>query len=358
MKLILAGLVLLVVGTQAQWYKFPSQAYQGSRDMHRAYTDMKEANWKNSDKYFHARGNRDAASRGAGGRFAARVISAMEQGQYQDLEDICFSDVGPLSIGTWENYNPVHLGRLAGTCVWTKQQATCPVYSETRVNPGDCNSEASGARMNWTMPDSKSKKPCNCTKSQCLKRYFDCFAKGELCSNCNCLNCCNNAEHYIERQNAILNCLDRNPEAFKFNIVILSVGRRSKGTTRRVATANIENELALCSTCAGSRDMHRAYTDMKKARDVPHADKYFHARGNYDAANRGAGGRFAARVIRVHRGFPTSLNMETVGTDVRTQLLTRKLTDGGAAEEIPIDTDLKTCLEDTEDKNIYLRRCP
>ncbi|KAK0133616.1 Serum amyloid A protein [Merluccius polli] len=108
----------------------------------------------------------------------------------------------------------------------------------------------------------------------------------------------------------------------------------------------------------GSRDMYRAYTDMKKARDVPHADKYFHARGNYDAANRGAGGRFAARVIRVHRGFPTSLNMETVGTDVRTQLLTRKLTDGGAAEEIPIDTDLRTCLVNTEDKNIYLRRCP
>ncbi|KAK0133615.1 hypothetical protein N1851_030846 [Merluccius polli] len=48
-----------------------------------------------------------------------RSFSAMEQGQYQDLEDICFSDVGPLSIGTWENYNPVHLGRLAGTCVWT-----------------------------------------------------------------------------------------------------------------------------------------------------------------------------------------------------------------------------------------------
>lgn len=35
---------------------------------------MKEANFKNSDKYFHARGNYDAARRGPGGAWAARVI--------------------------------------------------------------------------------------------------------------------------------------------------------------------------------------------------------------------------------------------------------------------------------------------
>ncbi|CAL8362769.1 spexin prohormone 2 isoform X1 [Gadus morhua] len=99
------------------------------------------------------------------------------------------------------------------------QQAVCPLYSETSINQGERKSEATGARMNATMRDSKSKKPCNCTKSQCLKRYCDCFANGEVCSNCNCVNCCNNAEHYIERHTAILNCLDRNPEAFKFNIV-------------------------------------------------------------------------------------------------------------------------------------------
>jgi serum amyloid A protein len=35
---------------------------------------MKEANWKNSDKYFHARGNYDAAQHGTGGKHAAKVI--------------------------------------------------------------------------------------------------------------------------------------------------------------------------------------------------------------------------------------------------------------------------------------------
>ncbi|XP_016369467.1 serum amyloid A isoform X1 [Sinocyclocheilus rhinocerous] len=76
MKLILAVLVLvLVVETQAQWRHYPGQAIGGAKDMWRAYQDMRKANWKNSDKYFHARGNYDAARRGPGGRWAAKVIS-------------------------------------------------------------------------------------------------------------------------------------------------------------------------------------------------------------------------------------------------------------------------------------------
>ncbi|XP_046916047.2 uncharacterized protein LOC124496560 [Dermatophagoides farinae] len=58
------------------------------------------------------------------------------------------------------------------------------------------------------------RKPCNCTRSQCLKLYCDCFANGEFCSGCNCLSCCNNLEHEELRQKAIRLCLDRNPNAF------------------------------------------------------------------------------------------------------------------------------------------------
>ncbi|XP_071472454.1 serum amyloid A-5 protein-like isoform X2 [Marmota flaviventris] len=43
--------------------------------MWRAYQDMKEANFIGADKYFHARGNYDAARRGPGGAWAAEVIS-------------------------------------------------------------------------------------------------------------------------------------------------------------------------------------------------------------------------------------------------------------------------------------------
>uniref|UniRef100_A0A8C5HVY7 Serum amyloid A protein n=1 Tax=Gouania willdenowi TaxID=441366 RepID=A0A8C5HVY7_GOUWI len=52
-------------------------SFVGAGDMWRAYSDMREANWKaeNTDKYFHARGNYDAAQRGPGGKWAAEVIS-------------------------------------------------------------------------------------------------------------------------------------------------------------------------------------------------------------------------------------------------------------------------------------------
>lgn len=60
------------------------------------------------------------------------------------------------------------------------------------------------------------RKPCNCTKSHCLKLYCDCFANGEFCQlNCKCKECSNNLENEEERENAIQICLERNPMAFK-----------------------------------------------------------------------------------------------------------------------------------------------
>uniref|UniRef100_A0A5G2R2X7 Serum amyloid A protein n=1 Tax=Sus scrofa TaxID=9823 RepID=A0A5G2R2X7_PIG len=75
MKLF-TGLIFcsLVLGVHSQWLSFLGEAYEGAKDM-RAYSDMREANFKNSDKYFHARGNYDAAQRGPGGAWAAKVIS-------------------------------------------------------------------------------------------------------------------------------------------------------------------------------------------------------------------------------------------------------------------------------------------
>lgn len=59
-----------------------------------------------------------------------------------------------------------------------------------------------------------SRKPCNCTKSHCLKLYCECFAQGQLCQNCNCTNCMNNLAFEEERGRAIKMTLERNPTAF------------------------------------------------------------------------------------------------------------------------------------------------
>ncbi|XP_048825402.1 serum amyloid A-3 protein-like [Brienomyrus brachyistius] len=196
MKLVLAGLVLvLVAGAQAQWYKFPGQAIQGSRDMWRAYSDMREANWKNSDKYFHARGNYDAASRGPGGRWAAGVISNARE------------------------MMPGSSGR------------------------GKEDSEADQKANRWGR---------------------------------------NGGDPNVYRPRGLPN---------KYMKLVLA------GLVLvLVAGAQAQWYKFPGQAIQGSRDMWRAYSDMKEA-EVPHADKYFHARGNYDAANRGPGGRWAAAVI-------------------------------------------------------------
>lgn len=61
----------------------------------------------------------------------------------------------------------------------------------------------------------KVRKPCNCTKSMCLKLYCECFANGHFCDGCNCVNCHNNLEFDSERSKAIKSCLERNPQAFR-----------------------------------------------------------------------------------------------------------------------------------------------
>ncbi|XP_003254335.1 serum amyloid A-1 protein [Nomascus leucogenys] len=75
---LLTGLVFcsLVLGVSSRsFFSFLGEAFDGARDMWRAYSDMREANYIGADKYFHARGNYDAAKRGPGGAWAAEVIS-------------------------------------------------------------------------------------------------------------------------------------------------------------------------------------------------------------------------------------------------------------------------------------------
>ncbi|NWZ98133.1 SAA protein, partial [Nesospiza acunhae] len=69
-----------VVEKMVEAGKFVRDAAGGARDMFRAYKDMREANYKGADKYFHARGNYDAARRGPGGAWAAKVISDAREG--------------------------------------------------------------------------------------------------------------------------------------------------------------------------------------------------------------------------------------------------------------------------------------
>lgn len=93
---------------------------------------------------------------------------------------------------------------------------------------------------------SRPRKPCNCTKSQCLKLYCDCFANGEFCNSCNCNNCFNNLEHETERLKAIKTCLDRNPEAFKPKI---GKGKEGESDRRHSKGCNCKRSGCLKNYC-------------------------------------------------------------------------------------------------------------
>ncbi|KAL9440208.1 hypothetical protein AB3S75_018964 [Citrus x aurantiifolia] len=83
--------------------------------------------------------------------------------------------------------------------------------------PGKQESPRSRPRANTDGKDGtpKKQKQCNCRNSRCLKLYCECFAAGIYCDGCNCVNCHNNVEHEVARQEAVGATLERNPNAFR-----------------------------------------------------------------------------------------------------------------------------------------------
>uniref|UniRef100_A0A8C1X921 Lin-54 DREAM MuvB core complex component n=1 Tax=Cyprinus carpio TaxID=7962 RepID=A0A8C1X921_CYPCA len=77
-------------------------------------------------------------------------------------------------------------------------------------------------------------------------RYCDCFANGEFCNNCNCVNCFNNLDHESERLKAIKSCLDRNPVAFKPKI---GKGKEGESDRRHSKGCNCKKSGCLKNYC-------------------------------------------------------------------------------------------------------------
>lgn len=97
----------------------------------------------------------------------------------------------------------------------TKAQTITPISIANAIGSGQKIILPAETNLKPAQEDAnRQRKPCNCTKSQCLKLYCDCFANGEFCNSCNCTNCSNNLDHEEERQKAIKQCLERNPHAF------------------------------------------------------------------------------------------------------------------------------------------------
>uniref|UniRef100_A0A2I3HN72 Serum amyloid A protein n=1 Tax=Nomascus leucogenys TaxID=61853 RepID=A0A2I3HN72_NOMLE len=64
----------IVFFTSESWYSFFKEAVQGVGDLGRAYWDIMISSHQDSNRYLYARGNYDAAQRGPGGVWAAKLI--------------------------------------------------------------------------------------------------------------------------------------------------------------------------------------------------------------------------------------------------------------------------------------------
>ncbi|KAM4052301.1 protein lin-54 homolog isoform 2-T3 [Anomaloglossus baeobatrachus] len=130
-----------------------------------------------------------------------------------------------------------------------QQQSYVSIASNAGISGTQSSQNQPRVPLNGIMPSeatSRPRKPCNCTKSLCLKLYCDCFANGEFCNNCNCTNCYNNLEHENERQKAIKACLDRNPEAFKPKI---GKGKEGESDRRHSKGCNCKRSGCLKNYC-------------------------------------------------------------------------------------------------------------
>ncbi|KAI3377150.1 hypothetical protein L3Q82_000340 [Scortum barcoo] len=283
MKLLLSGIVLvLIVETNAQWYKFPAQAFHGARDMWRAYSDMREANYRveGTDKYFHARGNYDAAQRGPGGKWAAEVISDgrewVQQKMGHHAED---SAADQSSITMKLLLSGIVLVLIVETnAQWYKFPAQAfhgardmwRAYSDMR----EANYRVEGtdkyfhARGNY---DAAQRGPGGKWAAEVISDGRE-WVQQKM-------------GHHAEDSAA-----DQSSITMKLllsGIVLVLIVETNAQWYKFPAQA-----------FHGARDMWRAYSDMREANyRVEGTDKYFHARGNYDAAQRGPGGKWAAEVI-------------------------------------------------------------
>ncbi|XP_076348847.1 protein lin-54 homolog isoform X2 [Tachypleus tridentatus] len=159
-----------------------------------------------------------------GGNSISRYMVIPANSQYQNSQELCGSKQTTqviLPSGQMPTLLPATPLEASGTpshCHATIISVSCTPSAGIKPSQFTLSSQRQNQQQNNQhgehAQEERPQRPCNCSKSQCLKLYCDCFANGEFCSTCNCTSCFNNLEHEEERQNAIKNCLERNPYAF------------------------------------------------------------------------------------------------------------------------------------------------
>jgi hypothetical protein len=142
---------------------------------------------------------------------SASTMSTVKTSVQSSPTNIVLSELKPATATGGATIAPKPLKSIAAkTPVTTGQVVMLPSYVQSQLNTKVPIPMRHTPVAKQVSPDSsltmtpeanlesngmRPRKPCNCTKSQCLKLYCDCFANGEFCYMCNCMNCFNNLEN-------------------------------------------------------------------------------------------------------------------------------------------------------------------
>uniref|UniRef100_A0A1Q3FFE2 Putative metallothionein-like protein n=1 Tax=Culex tarsalis TaxID=7177 RepID=A0A1Q3FFE2_CULTA len=175
---------------------------------------------------------------------SSETVAALTSAQYGQLK----TSTVTLAGGTKTKIVMVPTSVTTAAASSSQQQSNSLVTVKRESVSGSEDETRKGPAVGTIFPDEAYKKrPCNCTKSQCLKLYCDCFANGEFCYNCNCRDCYNNLDNEEERQKAIRATLERNPSAFKPKIGATSAAEDA--TRRHTKGCNCKRSGCLKNYC-------------------------------------------------------------------------------------------------------------
>jgi hypothetical protein len=100
--------------------------FGGIGDFYQNYMDLRRANWKGTDKYFHCKANCEAAQRGMGGQDVACLISDTKEWWDQNVKGYPASDSAEDQVAN-------QYGRTQGTA---NPGGSCPQLCAPYRPPG------------------------------------------------------------------------------------------------------------------------------------------------------------------------------------------------------------------------------
>ena len=117
-------------------------------------------------------------------------------------------EISPFSMFCLKSLSPLTAQRSPGMSM----DIDSPFMS---IDPVPQQTQSKFSIFDQTSSIPQKKFSCKCRKTYCLKLYCDCFANGEYCLGCGCMECKNLAEYESDRRESITQIMDRNPEAFR-----------------------------------------------------------------------------------------------------------------------------------------------